>query len=80
MNCWWKLGASSSVAFVDRQLWDEMIVYVAPKLMGSDARPLADVKIAEMASAIGATIVSSTQIGSDLRVIVRRDESTKQAA
>jgi diaminohydroxyphosphoribosylaminopyrimidine deaminase/5-amino-6-(5-phosphoribosylamino)uracil reductase len=55
-------------AFLDAGLWDELVLYQAPKLMGSDARPVAQLSINHMAQAVGATIRSCEQIGEDLRV------------
>ena len=71
-------GSKLVGSFIERHLWDEMIAYVAPRLMGSDARPIAEIKVAEMADAVNATIVSTTQIGPDLRIILRRDEPGRQ--
>ena len=67
-------GSELVGSFVESQNWDEMIAYVAPKFMGSDARPVAEIKVGEMAATIRATIVSTTQVGPDLRVVLRRDE------
>ena len=71
-------GSKLVGSFVKNQLWDEMIAYIAPKFMGSDARPIADIKVAEMEETVGATIASITPIGSDLRIILRRDERSRQ--
>jgi diaminohydroxyphosphoribosylaminopyrimidine deaminase/5-amino-6-(5-phosphoribosylamino)uracil reductase len=49
-------------------LADELIVYVAPKLLGSDARPLVTLSLAEMASAIGLEPIDQRRIGNDLRL------------
>ena len=58
-------------AFVAGGLWDELILYQAGKLLGSEARPLANLPIAHMAEAIEATILDCAQIGDDLRVRLR---------
>ena len=71
-------GSSLVGSFVRDHLWDEMIAYVAPRFMGSDALPLADLRVADMAETVGATISSTTQIGPDLRIILRRDERNRQ--
>ena len=55
-----------------------MIAYIAPRFMGSDAHPIADIKVAEMEETVGAEITSITRIGSDLRIILRRDERGRQ--
>ena len=67
-------GSEVVGSFVTARLWDEMIAYIAPKFLGSDARPIAEVRVGEMTEAIGATIVSTEQIGADLRVILRRNK------
>ena len=67
-------GSELVGSFVKDHLWDEMIAYVAPRLMGSDARPIAEIKVAEMAETVNATIVSTSRVGPDLRIILRRDE------
>ena len=72
-------GSKLVGSFVKEQLWDEMIVYVAPKFMGSDGQPMADIKVAEMAETFDATIASTTHIGPDIRIILRRDERGRQS-
>lgn len=58
-------------AFLASGLWDELLVYQAPRLLGSDARALATLPFTRMAEAIGATIADCTQIGADLRLRLR---------
>lgn len=67
-------GSKLVGSFVKAHLWDEMIAYVAPRFMGSDARPIADIKVEEMAETVNATIASTAQVGPDLRIILRRNE------
>ncbi|MGE0625045.1 MAG: bifunctional diaminohydroxyphosphoribosylaminopyrimidine deaminase/5-amino-6-(5-phosphoribosylamino)uracil reductase RibD [Pseudomonadales bacterium] len=55
-------------AFLRAGLWDELLLYVAPKLLGSDARPLAHLPIQRMIDAIEARIADRAQIGADLRL------------
>jgi diaminohydroxyphosphoribosylaminopyrimidine deaminase/5-amino-6-(5-phosphoribosylamino)uracil reductase len=55
-------------AFLEAGLWDELVLYQAPKLMGSAARPVAQLPINHMAQAVGATIRACDQIGDDLRI------------
>jgi diaminohydroxyphosphoribosylaminopyrimidine deaminase/5-amino-6-(5-phosphoribosylamino)uracil reductase len=50
------------------ELWDELLVYVAPKFLGSDARPLAHLPIGTMAEAVAATIRDCVPVGDDLRL------------
>ncbi|MCB1685712.1 MAG: bifunctional diaminohydroxyphosphoribosylaminopyrimidine deaminase/5-amino-6-(5-phosphoribosylamino)uracil reductase RibD, partial [Pseudomonadales bacterium] len=58
-------------AFLASGLWDELLLYQAPRLLGSDARSLAALPFTRMAEAIGATIADCTQIGADLRLRLR---------
>jgi diaminohydroxyphosphoribosylaminopyrimidine deaminase/5-amino-6-(5-phosphoribosylamino)uracil reductase len=48
---------------------DEWVLYLAPKLLGRDARPLVDLPApASMAAARGFGIVDVTRIGEDVRL------------
>jgi diaminohydroxyphosphoribosylaminopyrimidine deaminase/5-amino-6-(5-phosphoribosylamino)uracil reductase len=53
-------------------LWDEAIVYVAPKLLGRDGRPFADLSVERLTDAVSGTLVEARQIGDDLRVRILR--------
>lgn len=55
-------------AFLSRGLWDEILLYVAPKLLGSDARPMATLPLVAMGQAVQTTIVECVPVGGDLRV------------
>ncbi len=55
-------------AFLKAGLWDELLLYIAPKLLGSDARPLAHLPFAHMLEAIEAKIAHRDQVGADLRL------------
>jgi diaminohydroxyphosphoribosylaminopyrimidine deaminase / 5-amino-6-(5-phosphoribosylamino)uracil reductase len=66
-------------AFLGGGLWDELLVYVAPKLLGSDARPTALLPLAALDQAIDATIRDVTTVGGDLRVrLIPRSTSQAQ--
>ena len=65
-------GSELVGGFINCGRWDEMIAYVAPKLMGTSARPVAEVKVSEMTEAIPATVSSVEEIGADLRVVLHR--------
>ena len=60
-------GAELVGAFLRLGLWDELLVYTAPKVLGSDARPMAMLSLASMSDAVEAKIASVDLIGSDLR-------------
>ena len=53
-------------------LWDEAIVYIAPKVLGRDARPFADLSVDRLSSAISGTIADVQQLGEDIRVRILR--------
>lgn len=55
-------------AFLSAGLWDELLLYVAPKLLGSEAQPLAHLPLQRMIEAIEARIADRAQIGADLRL------------
>ncbi|MDZ7668588.1 MAG: bifunctional diaminohydroxyphosphoribosylaminopyrimidine deaminase/5-amino-6-(5-phosphoribosylamino)uracil reductase RibD [Gammaproteobacteria bacterium] len=55
-------------AFLAENLWDEIVLYLAPKLLGSTARPMADLPLATLSESVQATIVDCVNIGGDLRV------------
>jgi diaminohydroxyphosphoribosylaminopyrimidine deaminase/5-amino-6-(5-phosphoribosylamino)uracil reductase len=64
-------GPTLAGAVLESGLWDELLIYQAPKLLGSDARPLARLPIAHMADTLEATMVDCTRVGSDLRMRFR---------
>ena len=64
-------GPTLSTAFLQAGLVDELIIYIAPKLMGSDAQPLLTLQgLTQMSQLIEYKIKSSQQIGNDLRLVV----------
>ncbi|MCZ6710927.1 MAG: bifunctional diaminohydroxyphosphoribosylaminopyrimidine deaminase/5-amino-6-(5-phosphoribosylamino)uracil reductase RibD [Gammaproteobacteria bacterium] len=65
-------GAGLLGALLEAQLWDELLVYLAPKLLGSDARPLANLPLTSMSDAVQATIADCVQVGDDLRIRLTR--------
>lgn len=58
--------------FIKADLWDELILYMAPRLLGSSARPLATLPLLRMAQAATGRIVDVTRFGDDLRVTIER--------
>ena len=59
-------------ALLERDLWDELVVYVAPKLLGSHARPFAELPLSRLADARVGKIVEQLRIGDDLRIRIVR--------
>ena len=60
-------GSELVGTFLSLGLWDELLVYTAPKLLGSDARPMAMLRLASISEAVEAKIASVDMIGPDLR-------------
>lgn len=60
-------GATLAGAFVDAGLVDELVVYMAPKLLGSSARPLLALPLQRMAQQIPLELVDVRHLGVDLR-------------
>ncbi|MEM1436040.1 MAG: bifunctional diaminohydroxyphosphoribosylaminopyrimidine deaminase/5-amino-6-(5-phosphoribosylamino)uracil reductase RibD [Pseudomonadota bacterium] len=65
-------------AFLASGLWDEALIYLAPKVLGSDARPLASVAIQRLAAAITGTIAAVEPIGDDLRLQFKNNQPVLQ--
>lgn len=61
-------GATLLGAFLQQQRVDELIIYQAPILMGSDARPLADWSMATMSEKQQLTVIDQRMVGNDLRI------------
>ena len=61
-------GATLAGDFFQQNLWDELIVYVAPKLMGHLARPLLALPLEQMSQVDHFEWHDITQIGSDIRL------------
>lgn len=61
-------GPTLAGAFLQQGLIDELIVYMAPKLLGSNARPLLHLPIELMQDSIELRLNSVRLIGDDLRI------------
>ncbi len=59
-------------AFLADGLWDEWILYLAPRILGSDARPLAELRLSRLAQAVAGRIAETEMFGEDLRLVVRK--------
>jgi diaminohydroxyphosphoribosylaminopyrimidine deaminase / 5-amino-6-(5-phosphoribosylamino)uracil reductase len=76
---WVEAGARLAGRLLDESLVDELVLYVAPKLLGSNARPLADIAdVQQLNDARQLTIVETRQIGGDLRIRLRAGDSADQ--
>ncbi|MFZ9305372.1 MAG: bifunctional diaminohydroxyphosphoribosylaminopyrimidine deaminase/5-amino-6-(5-phosphoribosylamino)uracil reductase RibD [Steroidobacteraceae bacterium] len=71
---WTECGPTLAGALLDRGLVDEMVLYLAPKLLGSTARPLVEIAApARLAEAMTWQVHDLQQIGPDIRIMLRRD-------
>ncbi len=69
-------GPTLSGAFLDAGLVDELIVYLAPKIFGADARPLfASTGLQSLADASNFNIEESIEVGEDLRITLSPDQA-----
>lgn len=66
-------GAVLSGAFLAAGMVDELIIYMAPKLMGAKARPLFDLSINKMISSLPLTITDIRAVGPDWRITAYPD-------
>ena len=65
-------GATLSAAFIQAGLVDELIIYIAPKLLGSDARSLLNIAgIESMSDSLDFEITDLRQIDRDIRVVLK---------
>jgi diaminohydroxyphosphoribosylaminopyrimidine deaminase/5-amino-6-(5-phosphoribosylamino)uracil reductase len=58
-------GARLSGAFLTQSLVDQLIIFMAPKLLGCTARPLFELPFEQMSQAYGLKIDGMTQVGVD---------------
>lgn len=65
-------GATLAGAFVAAELVDELLVYVAPKLLGDRARPLVELDLERMLDAVGLELLDVSRFDGDVRMHYRR--------
>lgn len=61
-------GANLAGAFIQAKLVDELIIYLAPTLLGSDARPMFNLPLNQMAEQYRLQQTDLTMIGQDIRL------------
>ena len=65
-------GPTLCGAFFQSKLVDELVIYIAPKLLGSDAKPLLDlVGITQMSAAPEFQIVETQQLDNDVKLVLK---------
>lgn len=68
-HLWVEAGATLASSLIKANLVDELIVYLAPKLMGSDGRGLIGaLGLTEMAQVIDLNITDVRMVGRDIRI------------
>ncbi len=69
---WVEAGPRLAGALLRQQLVDELILYMAPKLLGPQARPLVQMsELSNLHEAPGFVVLDTRQIGDDIRLRVR---------
>ena len=70
-HLWVEAGATLAASLIKQGLVDEIVLYIAPKLMGSDGRGLfGQLGLESMAEVIDLEFKHVTQVGPDLRLVV----------
>jgi diaminohydroxyphosphoribosylaminopyrimidine deaminase/5-amino-6-(5-phosphoribosylamino)uracil reductase len=64
-------GATLSAAFLQAGLVDELIVYVAPTLLGQSARPMFGFVFEQLSEQLRFEWIDVTPVGADLRLRLR---------
>ncbi len=66
-------GATLAGSFLRRGLLDEIIMYMAPKLLGSHARPIFELPLETMSASLALKIEDIRAVGRDWRITARPD-------
>jgi diaminohydroxyphosphoribosylaminopyrimidine deaminase/5-amino-6-(5-phosphoribosylamino)uracil reductase len=72
-------GATLLGGFLGAGLVDELIIYQAPVLLGSDARALANVSLTSMQEKLALTVTDRRMIGDDLRITARFERNSRHS-
>lgn len=72
---WVEAGATLAGALIEHALVDELIVYMAPKLLGNSARALCNLDVTSLESAPHYAFSDVRTIGSDVRLILAQQAS-----
>ncbi|WP_299179983.1 bifunctional diaminohydroxyphosphoribosylaminopyrimidine deaminase/5-amino-6-(5-phosphoribosylamino)uracil reductase RibD [uncultured Neptuniibacter sp.] len=64
-------GATLAGAFIEQKLVDEIQLFMAMKLMGSDARPVFSLPLNAMSEQINLTLLDSRMLGQDLKLTLK---------
>lgn len=78
-HIWVEAGATLARSLLQAQLVDELIVYLAPKIMGSDGRGLLGaLGLMDMKQVMQFSIRDIRQVGSDIRVVLAPQPLTNE--
>ncbi|MDO6784095.1 bifunctional diaminohydroxyphosphoribosylaminopyrimidine deaminase/5-amino-6-(5-phosphoribosylamino)uracil reductase RibD [Neptunomonas phycophila] len=72
-------GARLAGAFIQAQLVDELVVYMAPTLLGSQARPLVDLPLSEMQEQQRLILADVRHLGEDVRLTYHFNDHINQS-
>jgi len=64
-------GSKLAGAFIEQGLVDELVIYMAPKLLGSNARPLLSLPLDHMAEQVALDIQDIRMVGDDIRITAK---------
>ncbi|TGG90378.1 bifunctional diaminohydroxyphosphoribosylaminopyrimidine deaminase/5-amino-6-(5-phosphoribosylamino)uracil reductase RibD [Natronospirillum operosum] len=73
-------GPRLSGAFIRQHLIDEVVLYMAPRWLGSRGLPVVDLPLDQMADSLGLQIREQRQFGSDWRIIAVPEKHSASAA
>ena len=68
---WTEAGATLAGSLIAANLVDELVIYLAPMLLGSEGRPLAALQIGRLLDASRWQTTDLRQIGPDIRIMLR---------
>ena len=66
-------GAQMNGSILKEGLWDELLLYIAPKVLGRTAQPFSSHQVSRMADALGARVESVVQLDCDTRLRLVRE-------
>ena len=75
---WVEGGPTVASKFAEAGLFDEVVVYIAPILLGGDRNALMDIGVANIGQAISLQIVEHRRLGDDILVRAIRKPNTAQ--
>lgn len=65
-------GPTLAATFLRQRLWHEAVLYLAPKVLGETARPLAALALSRLGDAIDGEVRDVRMVGPDVRVVIGR--------